>query len=566
MSIQSTTNRNDYIGNGATNVYPYSFRIFDSSDLRVTVRDTNGVETELTINTDYTVSGEGSLSGGSITLVGASQAWLTSGDLTDDYVLTIRRVRPLTQETDIRTQGAFFAETHEDAFDHGIMVAQQQQDEISRSVRLPETIASSDFDASLPSTVTDNPGKVIAINSTGDGLELVTDASAIGLPVTVANGGTGSGTALSNNRVMKSASGTIIEAAAITANRVLKSDANGIPTHLDAITASRLLRSDASGYPIALSAITADRVLVSDVNGYPTHNSSGVTNAQLAAFVNLFKWKRPKIERISATQIDIEANTGTANQTMIVFPDGDVRTVTEDTSLTNKYRRFDITATANFTSGTEDSGLYSGLSEENNKWYRLYAVKSQIDATKFVLVANKLAPTVANVATLNSNFGTNSWVFIRTFPNGDGNSAPADIPKFYCTGNYTVFSNPSTLIDNCYGIRLANATAGSASLTYTYTAGETISSGHLPEAVTIGDIGLNVAGTGSNNLQVQDTAATFCYALIPTSSVSTFEVIKGVALVNGFKFSMDLGSTSTWFMVLTGFYEDALGVGANPLI
>jgi hypothetical protein len=47
----------------------------------------------------------------------------------------------------------------------------------------------------------------------------------------IANGGTNSGAALSNNRVIKSSGGAIVEAAAITANRALASDANGIPVH-----------------------------------------------------------------------------------------------------------------------------------------------------------------------------------------------------------------------------------------------------------------------------------------------------------------------------------------------
>lgn len=47
--------------------------------------------------------------------------------------------------------------------------------------------------------------------------------------LSVAKGGTNSGSALSNNRVMKSSGGAIIEAAAITASRALVSDSNGIP-------------------------------------------------------------------------------------------------------------------------------------------------------------------------------------------------------------------------------------------------------------------------------------------------------------------------------------------------
>lgn len=46
----------------------------------------------------------------------------------------------------------------------------------------------------------------------------------------IANGGTNSLVALSNNRVMQSSGGSIVEAAAITAARALVSDSNGIPT------------------------------------------------------------------------------------------------------------------------------------------------------------------------------------------------------------------------------------------------------------------------------------------------------------------------------------------------
>lgn len=47
--------------------------------------------------------------------------------------------------------------------------------------------------------------------------------------LSIARGGTNSSTALSNNRVMQSSGGAIVEAAAITASRALVSDANGIP-------------------------------------------------------------------------------------------------------------------------------------------------------------------------------------------------------------------------------------------------------------------------------------------------------------------------------------------------
>ena len=55
----------------------------------------------------------------------------------------------------------------------------------------------------------------------------------------VSRGGTNSGTALNNNRVMVSSSGAIVEAAAITASRALESDANGIPV-ASSVTATEL--------------------------------------------------------------------------------------------------------------------------------------------------------------------------------------------------------------------------------------------------------------------------------------------------------------------------------------
>ncbi len=142
MTISSEVSRNDYVGNGATSVYPYTFRIIASSDLLVTWADTAGVETILTLDVDYTVSGVGSGGGGNVTLTG--------GNLTSGYALTIRRVRPLTQETDVRNQGAFYPETHEDAFDHQIMVSQQLDDSMERALKLPETEAGTSASTTIP--------------------------------------------------------------------------------------------------------------------------------------------------------------------------------------------------------------------------------------------------------------------------------------------------------------------------------------------------------------------------------------------------------------------------------
>src|SRR3972149_2149297 len=131
MTISSTTNRVNYTGNGATASYDFTFKVFNKADLKVTKRDTDNVETLLTVDVDYTVSGVGERAGGSITL--------TAGNLPSGYKLTIRRIRSLKQETDFRNQGDFYPETHEDALDGLVMQNQAQQDELDRALKLPET-------------------------------------------------------------------------------------------------------------------------------------------------------------------------------------------------------------------------------------------------------------------------------------------------------------------------------------------------------------------------------------------------------------------------------------------
>lgn len=177
MTLASTTARNDYTGAGTTTVFAYGFRIVAQANLLVEVRKTStGAVTTLTITTDYTVSGVGVGTGGNVTLVNAAQAWLDGATLAAGYTLMIRRVPSLVQNTDIRNQGTFLPETHEDAFDYAMMVAQAQQDSIGRSVRLKDPILPATFDPTLPENITLFPGSALVVNAAGDGFSL-TDAA-----------------------------------------------------------------------------------------------------------------------------------------------------------------------------------------------------------------------------------------------------------------------------------------------------------------------------------------------------------------------------------------------------
>lgn len=273
-------------------------------------------------------------------------------------------------------------------------------------------------------------------------------------------------------------------------------------------------------------------------------------------------YRRPVLKYISASLVDVENNTGTANETKIVFSDGSVRSVTEDTSSTNKYRRFDITATANFTSGTEDSGLRSGIAEANNTWYAIYAVKSQINTANFVLAGDTTLPTQANFSTLNTRYGTDSWAYLGMIRNGDGGSTAADILNFIQSGNMTIFKNAitgsSTLALS--GLLLAT-TAGATTLTYTYSAGTGTTA--IPNTVLLAQYAAAFAAV-ANFAIAKDSGGTRIYLKeLGTNGVAgqwLASAAEGVALSNG------AASSIAQDVALTGFIDSVLGVGSNPLL
>ncbi|TDX30746.1 hypothetical protein DFO67_1041, partial [Modicisalibacter xianhensis] len=132
MTVPTSDNREQYEGNGTATTFDYAFRIFKAEDLTVIKTDAQGNELTLVLGTHYSVSGAGNDNGGTVT-------YPLSGDpLATGETLTILRVIAITQETDLRNQGAYYPETIEDEMDRGRMVDQQQQEEINRSLKKSE--------------------------------------------------------------------------------------------------------------------------------------------------------------------------------------------------------------------------------------------------------------------------------------------------------------------------------------------------------------------------------------------------------------------------------------------
>lgn len=137
MTVEDTSTKVNATGNGVATSFSFSpLVIYDSTQLEVTkVTLADGTE-ELLVegsgSNNYSVSPTTAYpSTGSIVYPADEVTPMTS-----DYKLTIRRVLPLTQLTDLNNQGGYFADVQENQFDKLVMQNLQQQEELDRSVKV----------------------------------------------------------------------------------------------------------------------------------------------------------------------------------------------------------------------------------------------------------------------------------------------------------------------------------------------------------------------------------------------------------------------------------------------
>lgn len=137
MTVSTELSHEEYVGNGVTTDFDFRFRIFEGKHLIVVVADSDGNEKTLKNGTDYTIVGAGSYHGGKVVL---------NKPLAQGWKILLERALPVVQETDLRNQGKFFAEVHEDAFDYLTMLIQKALGTFSLSLRKP-TYLSNYYDA-----------------------------------------------------------------------------------------------------------------------------------------------------------------------------------------------------------------------------------------------------------------------------------------------------------------------------------------------------------------------------------------------------------------------------------
>lgn len=129
MTITNTVSKQSYLTTGATTVWPFSFPLDRDGDLTVILTAPDGAET-LVPPAQYRVERSSGAPGGTVTLP------LSGPALGTGQTVTLLRRLPVTQATSLVTGAAFYAEDLERALDRQTMIAQQQQEQLDRCIKM----------------------------------------------------------------------------------------------------------------------------------------------------------------------------------------------------------------------------------------------------------------------------------------------------------------------------------------------------------------------------------------------------------------------------------------------
>jgi hypothetical protein len=156
MTVSSLVYKISYAGNGTSTAFAVPFYFLANSQLLVTLRSAAGVETIQLLDVNYTVTGAGVLTGGTVTMTVAPATGAT---------VTISRNVPITQTTDFQPNDRLPAETLEQTVDKLTMICQQLADSSDRALRFP--ISDTSTDTELPTSV-ERANRYLRFNSSGN--------------------------------------------------------------------------------------------------------------------------------------------------------------------------------------------------------------------------------------------------------------------------------------------------------------------------------------------------------------------------------------------------------------
>lgn len=358
MTVSSSTNKFRYEGNGVTDTFAFTGRVFSASDLIVEIilrADDSLVET-LTITTDYSVTINGAESA-SVQVTNVSKIPSATQDI------QIRRSLAQTQTLDIPTGSVFPAVSVETSLDRLTALVQDLSEEVDRSLKI--SVTSSDDSITFPSyssgallswsTATSS----VVVNSTKTLAQVETAVDA------VAALSAGSGVLVSSNdSTVGYLNGKLVGSGiTLTENNDGSNETLTLSIADDAITLAKmapgtdgnLITYDASGNPAYVATGNSGQVLTSNGAGAAPTFQTLSTGSPLG-----YKYGGILSNGTDADH-DIDVSAG-------VFRDA---ADAADISLSAITKQIDATWAA----GTNAGGLSSSLTAPaNNTWYHVFAI------------------------------------------------------------------------------------------------------------------------------------------------------------------------------------------------
>lgn len=163
MTISSEVRKaGPFNGNDLTTSFPFAFKVFDKGDLRVVRTMPSGIEADLVLGSDYSVT----LNPDQDATPGGTIAFPISGaPLAKGWKLTVVGDIDSLQPTDLTNQGGFYPQVIENAFDRLTMLVQQIEEELGRAIRV--AVSDDPDDLALPAVGT-RADKVLGFGTDGN--------------------------------------------------------------------------------------------------------------------------------------------------------------------------------------------------------------------------------------------------------------------------------------------------------------------------------------------------------------------------------------------------------------
>lgn len=132
MSISNTNRKSGpYSCNGATSSFPFDFKVFLNSDVRVVLTNSSDAESDLILGLDYTVninSNQDSNPGGTV---------FTTSAFASGFKVTVTSKLQELQPVTVTNNGGFYPRVINDALDRLTILIQQAMEQLGRSVKVP---------------------------------------------------------------------------------------------------------------------------------------------------------------------------------------------------------------------------------------------------------------------------------------------------------------------------------------------------------------------------------------------------------------------------------------------